>query len=111
MCEGVPNIKKVRYNDKFLRLASDGMQDVFRYAQYWSRLSDEKRFSVLESCKMMKMAIPHLQGARLRGELTRKQLRELNILERRYGEAKGLLKILEQWDKSWYERGKDHDTS
>ncbi len=58
---------------------------------------------------MMKMAIPHLQGARLRGELTRKQLRELNILERKYTEAKGLLKILEQWDKSWYERGKDHD--
>ena len=109
MYEGVPNIKKVRYNDKFLRLANDGMQGVFCYAQYWSRLSDEKRFSVLESCKMMKMAIPHLQGARLRGELTRKQLRELNILERRYDEAKGLLKILEQWDKSWYERGKDHD--
>ena len=58
---------------------------------------------------MMKMATPHLQGARLRGELTRKQLRELNILERRYTEAKGLLKILEQWDKSWYERGKDYD--
>ncbi len=102
-------IKKVRYNDKFLRLSSDGLKDLFHYAQYWNRLSDEKRHSILESCGMIKTAIPHLQGARERGDLTRKQLRELHILERRYDEAKGLLKILEQWDKSWYERGKDHD--
>lgn len=107
----MPNIKRVRYNDKFLRLAHDGMQDVFRYTRLWNRLSDEKRYSVLESCRMIKVAIPHLQGARERGELTRKQRRELNILERRYVEAKGVLKILEQWDKAWYERGKDHDTS
>jgi hypothetical protein len=105
----IPSLETTRYWDKFLHLARDCMRDLFDYAHYWDQLSSEHRYSLLQSCGLIKTAIPHLQGGRERGELTRRQLRELTVLERRYSEAVKLLELLRRRDQELHAKERDHE--
>jgi len=98
-------MQSVVYHDKMLRMARDSLKKIYTYSRYWGRLPPEKRFGLLESCQLIKTTIPHLRGA----NLTKRQARELDLLVRKYQEAKGLLKIMEQWDKEWHERERNNE--
>lgn len=99
-------MEKIRSNDKYLRMASDDLKKLFDAAAVWDKLESYQRFSILESCGMLRMEIPTLRNARKRGELTQRQLKLLAVLERQFDDALGTLKILKQRDEELYAREK-----
>lgn len=93
------NLVTVRSNDKYLLLAEQTIRTLEELRTIWFTLPSWERQAYLDSCGQIKMYIPHLRGARERGELTRRQEQKLAELEHLYVKALNNLHWLKVWDK------------
>lgn len=100
----VPELCRVRYYDTYLRPSWKLLGRLVEVAKVWDQLPSYERHGNLEWFRSLRMNLDHLRAGRERGELTRRQERELRQLERVAKDALGTIKILRERDAELYRR-------
>lgn len=97
-------LRHIRMYDKYLRLARDDIRKLYDVAVVWDQIPSYIRFAVLQSCGQIRTWIGNLRSAKALGRLTKRQLKELAVLERQFDDVLGTLEILKKRDQELYER-------